>query len=172
MKLNELKDRPGARQDRKRVGRGIGSGTGKTAGKGHKGQRARSGVATAGFEGGQMPIYRRLPKRGFNKPNRDRFNEVNVGRIQSAIDAGKLDAGQPVTPEALLAAGVITRAFDGVRLLGQGELKAKVSFQVHHASKSALAAVEKAGGSVTVLEARKPQAAAVAEAAEDAGRGQ
>jgi large subunit ribosomal protein L15 len=98
MKLNELKDRPGARQDRKRVGRGIGSGTGKTAGKGHKGQRARSGVATAGFEGGQMPIYRRLPKRGFNKPNRDRFNEVNVGRIQSAIDAGKLDAGQPVTP--------------------------------------------------------------------------
>jgi large subunit ribosomal protein L15 len=168
MKLNELKDRPGAPQDRKRVGRGIGSGTGKTAGKGHKGQRARSGVATAGFEGGQMPIYRRLPKRGFNKPNRDRFNEVNVGRIQSAIDAGKLDAGQAVTPEALLAAGVITRAFDGVRLLGEGELKAKLSFQVHHASKSALAAVEKAGGSVTVIEARKPQA----EAAEDAGRGQ
>lgn len=173
MKLNELKDRPGAREARKRVGRGIGSGLGKTAGKGHKGQKARSGVSTAGFEGGQMPIYRRLPKRGFNKPNRDRFNEVNVGRIQSAIDAGKLDAGQPVTPEALLAAGVITRAFDGVRLLGQGDLKAKVSFQVHHASKSAVAAVEKAGGSVTVLEARKPQASkSEAEPAEDAGRGQ
>ena len=173
MKLNELKDRPGAREARKRVGRGIGSGLGKTAGRGHKGQKARSGVTTAGFEGGQMPIYRRLPKRGFNKPNRDRFNEVNVGRIQSAIDAGKLDAGQPVTPEALLAAGVITRAFDGVRLLGQGQLKAKVTFQVHHASKSALAAVEKAGGSVTVLEARKPQVSKPeAEAAEDAGRGQ
>ena len=173
MKLNELKDRPGAREARKRVGRGIGSGLGKTAGKGHKGQKARAGGNREGFEGGQMPIYRRLPKRGFNKPNRDRFNEVNVGRIQSAIDAGKLDGGQPVTPEALLAAGVITRAFDGVRLLGQGELKAKVSFEVHHASKSALAAVEKAGGSVTVLEARKPQAEKPeAEAAEDAGRGQ
>ena len=173
MKLNELKDRPGAREARKRVGRGIGSGTGKTAGKGHKGQKARAGGNREGFEGGQMPIYRRLPKRGFNKPNRDRFNEVNVGRIQSAIDAGKLDAGQPVTPEALLAAGVITRAFDGVRLLGQGELKAKVSFQVHHASKSALAVVEKAGGSVTVIEARKPQAGKPeVEAAEDAGRGQ
>ena len=168
MKLNELKDRPGAREARKRVGRGLGSGLGKTAGRGGKGQTARSGGAKPGFEGGQMPIYRRLPKRGFNKPNRDRFNEVNVGRIQSAIDAGKLDAGQPVTPEALLAAGVISRAHDGVRLLGEGELKAKVSFQVHHASKSALAAVEKAGGSVTVLEARRPKA----EAAEDAGRGQ
>ena len=168
MKLNQLKDRPGARVARKRVGRGLGSGLGKTAGRGGKGQTARSGGGKPGFEGGQMPIYRRLPKRGFNKPNRDRFNEVNVGRIQSAIDAGKLDAGQPVTPEALLAAGVITRAFDGVRLLGQGELKAKLSFQVHHASKSAIAAVEKAGGSVSVLEARKPKA----EAAEDAGRGQ
>jgi len=166
MKLNELKDRPGAREARKRVGRGLGSGLGKTAGKGGKGQTARSGGAKPGFEGGQMPIYRRLPKRGFNKPNRDRFNEVNVGRIQSAIDAGKLDAGQPVTPAALLAAGVITRAFDGVRLLGQGELKAKLSFQVHHASKSAIAAVEKAGGSVSVLEARKPKA----EAAEDAAK--
>jgi large subunit ribosomal protein L15 len=169
MKLNELKDRPGAREARKRVGRGIGSGYGKTAGHGHKGQKARSGAATAGFEGGQMPIYRRLPKRGFNKPNRDRFNEVNLGRIQLALDAGKLDAGQPVTPETLLAAGVITRAFDGVRLLGEGELKAKVSFQVHHASKSAMAAVEKLGGSVTIVETGKPQASAVEE---DAGQGQ
>ena len=166
MKLNQLAPAPGSRTARKRIGRGIGSGTGKTAGKGHKGQKSRAGASLGVFEGGQMPIYRRLPKRGFNKPNRDRFNAVNVGRIQSAIDAGKLDAGQPVTPEALLAAGVITRAFDGVRLLGQGDLKAKVSFQVHHASKSALAAVEKAGGSVTVLEARKPRA----EAAEDAAK--
>jgi len=166
MKLNELKDRPGAREARKRVGRGLGSGLGKTAGRGGKGQTARSGGGKPGFEGGQMPIYRRLPKRGFNKPNRDRFNEVNLGRIQMALDAGKLDAAQPVTPEALLAAGVISRAFDGVRLLGQGELKAKVSFQVHHASKSAVAAVEKLGGSVTVLAARKPKP----EAEEDAAK--
>jgi large subunit ribosomal protein L15 len=166
MKLNELKDRPGAREARKRVGRGLGSGLGKTAGRGGKGQTARSGGGKPGFEGGQMPIYRRLPKRGFNKPNRDRFNEVNLGRIQMALDAGKLDAAQPVTPDALLAAGVISRAFDGVRLLGQGELKAKVSFQVHHASKSAVAAVEKLGGSVALVETRKPQAA------QDAGNGQ
>ncbi|HSM18748.1 MAG TPA: 50S ribosomal protein L15 [Hyphomicrobiales bacterium] len=159
MKLNELKDRPGAREARKRVGRGLGSGLGKTAGRGGKGQTARSGGAKTGFEGGQMPIYRRLPKRGFNKPNRNRYNAVNLGRIQQALDAGKLDAAQPVTPEALLAAGVISRAFDGVRLLGQGELKAKLSFQVHHASKSAVAAVEKLGGSVALVEARKPQAA-------------
>jgi large subunit ribosomal protein L15 len=160
MKLNELKDRPGAREARKRVGRGLGSGLGKTAGRGGKGQTARSGGAKPGFEGGQMPIYRRLPKRGFNKPNRDRFNEVNLGRIQLAVDAEKLDAAQPVTPEALLAAGVITKAFDGVRLLGKGELKAKLSFVVHHASKSAVAAVEKLGGSVTLVEARTPDAAA------------
>jgi len=166
MKLNELKDRPGAREARKRVGRGLGSGLGKTAGRGGKGQTARSGGAKPGFEGGQMPIYRRLPKRGFNKPNRDRFNEVNLGRIQMALDAGKLDAAQPVTPDALLVAGVISRAFDGVRLLGQGELKAKLSFQVHHASKSAVAAVEKLGGSVALVEARKPQAA------QDAGSGE
>jgi large subunit ribosomal protein L15 len=166
MKLNELKDRPGAREARKRVGRGLGSGLGKTAGRGGKGQTARSGGGKPGFEGGQMPIYRRLPKRGFNKPNRDRFNEVNLGRIQMALDAGKLDAAQPVTPQALLAAGVISRAFDGVRLLGQGELKAKLSFQVHHASKSAVAAVEKLGGSVALVETRKAQAA------QDAGSGE
>lgn len=160
MKLNELKDRPGARQARKRVGRGLGSGLGKTAGRGGKGQTARSGGGKPGFEGGQMPIYRRLPKRGFNKPNKDRFNEVNLGRIQSAVDAERLDPGQPVTPEALLAAGVVTRAFDGVRLLGEGELKAKLSFVVHHASKSAVAAVEKLGGSVKLIEAGKPKAVA------------
>jgi large subunit ribosomal protein L15 len=159
MKLNELKDRPGAREARKRVGRGLGSGLGKTAGRGGKGQTARSGGGKPGFEGGQMPIYRRLPKRGFNKPNQLRFNEVNLERIQSAIDAGRLDAGQPVPPEALLAAGVITKAHDGVRLLGKGELKAKLSFVLHHASKSAVAAVEKLGGSVKLIEARKPKAA-------------
>jgi len=161
MKLNELKDRPGAREARKRVGRGLGSGLGKTAGRGGKGQTARSGGGKPGFEGGQMPIYRRLPKRGFNKPNQERFNEVNLERIQSAVDAGRLDAGQPVTPEALLAAGVITKAHDGVRLLGKGELKAKLSFVLHHASKSAVAAVEKLGGSVKLLKARKPKAATV-----------
>jgi large subunit ribosomal protein L15 len=159
MKLNELKDRPGAREARKRVGRGLGSGLGKTAGRGGKGQTARSGGGKPGFEGGQMPIYRRLPKRGFNKPNQERFNEVNLERIQSAIDAERLDPGQPVTPEALLAGGVITKPHDGVRLLGQGKLKAKLSFVVHHASKSAVAAVEKLGGSVKLVEARKPKAA-------------
>jgi large subunit ribosomal protein L15 len=157
MKLNELKDRPGAREARKRVGRGLGSGLGKTAGRGGKGQTARSGGGKPGFEGGQMPIYRRLPKRGFNKPNQLRFNEVNLERIQSAIDAGRLDAGQPVTPEALLAAGVITKAHDGVRLLGKGELTTKVSFKVAGASKGALAAVEKAGGKVEVIEAATPE---------------
>ena len=162
MKLNELKDAPGAREARKRVGRGLGSGLGKTAGRGGKGQTARSGGAKPGFEGGQMPIYRRLPKRGFNKPNRNRYNAVNLDRIQQAVDAKRLDAGQPVTPEALLAAGVITRAFDGVRLLGKGELKAKLSFSVHHASKSAMAAVEKLGGSVTIIEPRTPKAVAPA----------
>ena len=150
MKLNELKDRSGAREARKRVGRGLGSGLGKTAGRGGKGQTARSGGAKPGFEGGQMPIYRRLPKRGFNKPFRARFNEVNLGRIQLAVDGKRLDPDQPVTPEALLAAGVITRAFDGVRLLGKGEIKAKASFKVDGASKGAIAAVEKAGGSVEV----------------------
>jgi len=160
MKLNELKDRPGARQARKRVGRGLGSGLGKTAGRGGKGQTARSGGGKPGFEGGQMPIYRRLPKRGFNKPNKEHFNEVNLGRIQSALDAERLDSGQPVTPEALLAAGVVTKAYDGVRLLGKGELKAKLSFVVHHASKSAVAAVEKLGGSVKLVQSKTPQAAA------------
>ena len=159
MRLNEIAGLPGARKTRKRVGRGIGSGLGKTAGRGGKGQTARSGGAKAGFEGGQMPIYRRLPKRGFNKPNQVAYNEVNLGAVQTAIDAKKLDAKAPVTLEALAAAGVINRVHKGVRLLGTGELKAKLAFEVHHASKGAIAAVEKAGGSVKVLKPADPPAA-------------
>ena len=159
MRLNEIAGLPGARKTRKRVGRGIGSGLGKTAGRGGKGQTARSGGAKAGFEGGQMPIYRRLPKRGFNKPNQIAYNEVNLGAVQTAIDAKKLDAKAPVTLETLAAAGVINRVHKGVRLLGSGELKAKLAFEVHHASKGAIAAVEKAGGSVKVLKPADPPAA-------------
>jgi large subunit ribosomal protein L15 len=151
MKLSELADRPGARKTRRRVGRGIGSGKGKTAGRGVKGQKARAGVAVKGFEGGQMPLHRRLPKRGFKKPFAKKFNEINLGRIQQAIDAGKLDPAATVDAEALVKAGVLRRARDGVRLLGDGELKAKVAFAVAGASKSAAAAVEKAGGSVRIL---------------------
>ena len=152
MKLHELADRPGARKKRSRIGRGIGSGTGKTGGRGGKGQTARSGVRIKGFEGGQMPLHRRLPKRGFkNTSFALRLNEINLDRIQAAIDAGKLDAGAPVDAAALVKAGVLRRARDGVRLLGSGEIKAKVAFTVWGASKSAVAAVEKAGGSVTVL---------------------
>ena len=142
-----------------RVGRGIGSGKGKTAGRGVKGQKARTGVAIKGFEGGQMPLHRRLPKRGFHNIFRLDYNEVSLGKIQAAVEAGKLDAGQPVTEAALVAAGVLRRAKDGVRVLGTGELSAKVTLEVAYATKSAVAAVEKAGGSVTVL-----AAAAVAEA--------
>jgi large subunit ribosomal protein L15 len=151
MKLNDIADNPGARKNRLRIGRGIGSGMGKTGGRGGKGQTARTGVRIKGFEGGQMPLHRRLPKRGFNNIFRLSLNEVNLGRVQAAIDAGKLSAGDVVTAEALVAAGVLRRAKDGVRLLGSGELKAKVAFEVHGASKSAVAAVEKAGGSVKVL---------------------
>lgn len=152
MKLHELSDWPGARKKRARLGRGIGSGTGKTAGRGGKGQTARSGVRIKGFEGGQMPLHRRLPKRGFrNSPFARELNEVNLGRIQAAIDAGKLDPNVVVDSDALVKAGVLRRAKDGVRLLGQGEIKAKLAFTVRGASKSAIAAVEKAGGSVTVL---------------------
>ena len=128
MNLNELRDNPGARLKSKRLGRGIGSGKGKTSGKGVKGQKAREGVALNGFEGGQMPIYRRLPKRGFNNIFALELNEVNLGRVQAAIDKGKLDASKPVTVETLVAAGVVNRALDGVRILGGGELKAKVAF--------------------------------------------
>ena len=151
MKLNQLSDRPGAAKDRIRVGRGIGSGKGKTGGRGVKGQKSRTGVAIKGFEGGQMPLHRRLPKRGFKNIFAKDFNAVGLDRVQKAIDAGKLDAGQAVTADALKAAGVIRRVRDGVRLLANGELKAKVAFEVAGASQSARAAVEAAGGSVTLV---------------------
>lgn len=151
MRLSDLADNPGSRKKRMRVGRGIGSGKGKTAGRGGKGQTARSGVRIKGFEGGQMPMHRRLPKRGFNNIFRKDYNEINLGKVQAAIDAGKLDAKSVVTEDALVKAGVLRRAKAGVRLLGTGELKAKVAFEVYGASKSAVAAVEKAGGSVKVL---------------------
>jgi large subunit ribosomal protein L15 len=160
MKLNEIADNPGARQPRKRVGRGIGSGLGKTAGRGGKGQTARKGGAKAGFEGGQMPIYRRLPKRGFNKPNAVAYCEVNLSRVQTAIDAKKLDTKAPVTGEAMVAAGLISRVLGGVRLLGKGEFKAKADFEVFYATKGAIAAVEKAGGTVKILRAPKEEAKA------------
>jgi large subunit ribosomal protein L15 len=158
MKLNEITDNPGAHKKRVRIGRGIGSGVGKTGGRGGKGQTARSGVRIKGFEGGQMPLHRRLPKRGFNKPFGLKFNEVNLDRVQQAIDAKKLDISGTVDAEALIKAGVLRRAKDGVRLLGMGELKSKVKFSVWGASKSAVAAVEKAGGSVTILAPKKDEA--------------
>jgi large subunit ribosomal protein L15 len=154
MKLNEINDNPGSSKDRMRVGRGIGSGKGKTGGRGVKGQKSRTGVAIKGFEGGQMPLHRRLPKRGFNNIFAKDYNEVSLARVQTAIDAGKLDATKPVTVEALKEAGVIRRVQDGVRLLGVGELKAAVAFEIAGASKSAIEAVEKAGGSVKVLAAK------------------
>ncbi|MEN5299125.1 50S ribosomal protein L15 [Brucella sp. TWI559] len=153
MKLNDLRDKPGSVKARKRVGRGIGSGTGKTAGRGVKGQKSRSGVAINGFEGGQMPIYRRLPKRGFTNIFAKSFNIVSLGRVQAAIDAGKLDAKAVVNIDSLKAAGVIRRALDGVRVLADGELKAKVAFEVAGASKAAIEKIEKAGGSVKLPEA-------------------
>ncbi|NDV88023.1 50S ribosomal protein L15 [Aurantimonas aggregata] len=149
MNLNEISDKPGATHSRKRVGRGIGSGTGKTGGRGVKGQKSRSGVAINGFEGGQMPLFRRLPKRGFTNIFAKDFTVVSVGRIQQAIDAGKLDAAGDIDVAALKAAGVVRRTKDGVRLLGDGELSAKISITVAGASKSAVEKVEKAGGSVT-----------------------
>ncbi len=152
MKLHELADRPGARETRKRIGRGIGSGKGKTGGRGGKGQTARSGVRIKGFEGGQMPLHRRLPKRGFkNTMFARKLNEVNIGRIQAAIDAGLLDAAGKIDAAALVKAGILRRAKEGVRLLGAGEIKAKVALSVFGASKSAVAAVEKAGGTVEIL---------------------
>jgi large subunit ribosomal protein L15 len=152
MRLNELKDNAGSRKVRLRVGRGIGSGIGKTSGRGGKGQTARSGVRIGGFEGGQMPLHRRLPKRGFNKLNRKSYNAVNIGRLQEAVEAGRLDAGKPIDAAALVAAGVIRRSLDGVRLLGEGELKAKLSLTVDHATATAKAAVEKSGGSIKLIE--------------------
>lgn len=152
MKLNDLRDNEGATHSKKRLGRGIGSGSGKTAGRGVKGQKARSGVAINGFEGGQMPLYRRLPKRGFKNIFAKDFNTVSLARVQAAVDAKKLDAKATVTAEALVQAGVIRRAKDGVRLLGDGELKAKLSFEIAGASKTAIEKVEKAGGSVKLPE--------------------
>jgi large subunit ribosomal protein L15 len=151
MKLSDIADNAGSRKKRMRVGRGIGSGKGKTSGRGGKGQTARSGVRIKGFEGGQMPLHRRLPKRGFNNIFRLEFVEINLDRLQQAIDSKLVDVKNAVTAETLVKAGVLRRARDGVRLLGRGELKAKLNIEVHGASKSAIAAVEKAGGSVKIL---------------------
>ncbi|MFC7290081.1 50S ribosomal protein L15 [Hirschia litorea] len=150
MKLNELSDNLGATSDRMRVGRGVGSGKGKTAGRGVKGQKARSGVAIKGFEGGQMPIHMRMPKRGFNNPNAKKYAWVNVGRIEKAITEGKLDAKSTIDEAALVASGVIRRAKDGIRLLAKGEVSSKLEIVVTGASKAAIEAVEKAGGSVKI----------------------
>ena len=151
MKLNEVRDNSGATKKAKRVGRGVGSGTGKTSGSGHKGQKARSGVSINGFEGGQMPIHRRLPKRGFNNIFRKSYAVVNLGRVQAALDAGKLDAGKPVDAAALVGAGVISKPRDGVRILANGELKTKkVEIHATGASKAAVEAVEKVGGKIIV----------------------
>jgi large subunit ribosomal protein L15 len=149
-KLNELSPREGSTKGRMRVGRGPGSGKGKTAGRGVKGQKARSGVAVAGFEGGQMPLHMRMPKRGFNNPDAKQFAEVNFWRLEQAIAAGKLDAKAPIDAEVLVAAGVVRRALDGVKLLGKGELKSKLNLTVYAASASAKAAMEKAGGTLTL----------------------
>ncbi len=152
MKLNEIRDNPGARRSKIRICRGIGSGKGKTGGRGGKGQTARTGVAINGFEGGQMPIYRRLPKRGFTNIFALKFVEVNIGRLQQAIEAGKIDIKKTINGEALVGAGLIRRVHDGVRLLGKGDIKSKISIEVCGATKSAIAAVEKAGGSVMISE--------------------
>jgi len=157
MKLSDLADNAGARKKRMRVGRGIGSGKGKTAGRGGKGQTARSGVRIKGFEGGQMPLHRRLPKRGFNNIFRLEFVEINLDRLQQAIDAKLIDAKDAINAESLVKSGVLRRAKDGVRLLGRGELKTKLTIEVHGASKSAIAAVEKAGGNVKILAPAKKE---------------
>ncbi len=158
MKLNEIRDNDGATTNRKRVGRGIASGTGKTAGRGHKGQKSRSGVSLVGFEGGQMPLYRRLPKRGFNNPFSKDFAIINLGVLQTAVDKGRIDPKQPVTGKTLIEAGLARKTKDGVRLLAKGEITAKLEIKVAAASKAAIAAVEKAGGSVVLPEPKvKPQ---------------
>lgn len=162
MKLNDIRDNPGARKTRIRVGRGIGSGKGKTGGRGQKGQKSRSGVAIKGFEGGQMPLHMRLPKRGFNNPFGKDYAEVNLGQVQKLIDAGKLDAKNLIDHEALQAAGVARGGKDGVRLLAKGELTTKASFKVAGASKGAVAMVEAAGGSVEVIVAKNPAELAAA----------
>ncbi|TCO71512.1 50S ribosomal protein L15 [Rhodovulum euryhalinum] len=148
MKLNELRDNPGAAKKAKRIGRGPGSGKGKTAGRGIKGQKSRSGVAINGYEGGQMPLYQRLPKRGFNKPNRKNYAVVNLGLIQKFVEEGKLDASAPITEDALVASGLVRRKLDGIRVLGKGGLTVKLSIDVTGASRSAIEVVEKAGGTL------------------------
>ena len=157
-KLNELSPREGSTKGRMRIGRGPGSGKGKTGGRGVKGQKSRSGVAVAAFEGGQMPLHMRMPKRGFNKPNARRYAEVNLWRIEQAIAAGKLDAKRPIDAAALVASGVLRRTWDGVRLLGTGELKSKLEITVYAATASAKAAVEKAGGTLTTTRPEKAEA--------------
>jgi large subunit ribosomal protein L15 len=158
MKLNQIADKPGARKKRMRIGRGIGSGMGKTGGRGGKGQTARSGVRIKGFEGGQMPLHRRLPKRGFrNTPFAVKLNEINLGKVQAAIDAGLIDAKAPVDAAVMVKAGLMRRQKGGVKLLGEGEFKSKIEFSVWRASKSAIAAVEKAGGTVKILAPAKEE---------------
>ncbi|MBY0227206.1 MAG: 50S ribosomal protein L15 [Hyphomicrobium sp.] len=154
MRLNEINDNEGARKRRVRIGRGIGSGVGKTGGRGGKGQTARSGVAIGGFEGGQMPLHRRLPKRGFNKFRPKDFNEINVGTLQKAVEEGKLKAGQSVDVATLIEAGILRRPKDGLRVLGTGELKSKLTVTANGASASAKAAIEKAGGSLNIIEVK------------------
>lgn len=151
MRLNEIKDRDGARKARVRIGRGIGSGVGKTGGRGGKGQTARSGVAIGGFEGGQMPLFRRLPKRGFKPINRKRFNELTLARLQEAIDDGRLPVSGTIDAAALVEAGVVRRVLDGVRVVATGELKSKVALKVNHVSAGARAAIEQAGGSIELI---------------------
>lgn len=163
MKLNELHDNPGANKTQKRKARGPGSGKGKTAGRGIKGQKSRSGVAINSYEGGQMPLYMRLPKRGFNKPNRKAFAVVNLGLIEKFITDGKLDAANVITEDALVASGLVRRKLDGVRVLAKGEISSKVSLQVSGASKTAVEAVEKAGGSVEIIALAVKKDAAAAE---------
>ena len=177
MKLNEISDKGKARSPRKRVGRGIGSGTGKTAARGHKGQKSRSGVSLRGFEGGQMPLYRRLPKGGFTNIFRKHYRVVNLGRVQQAVDAGKLDAGNTLTEQALVDAGIIKSVRDGVRILAKGELSAKLNLEVTGASRAAVEAIEKAGGSIKMAPAkekkdRKSKKAKKAAVSEGAGNDQ
>ncbi|WP_394270736.1 50S ribosomal protein L15 [Qipengyuania sp.] len=167
-KLNDLRDNPGARKGRIRVGRGIGSGKGKTSGRGQKGQKSRSGVAIKGFEGGQMPLHMRLPKRGFNNPFSKDYAEVNLGMIQKFIDAGKLDAGATIDHAALKAAGLARGGKNGVRVLGKGELTSKITLNVSGASKGAREAVEQAGGSIELIAPRKGEAAGSDDAADGA----
>ena len=160
-KLNELAPTPGSTKGRMRVGRGPGSGKGKTAGRGIKGQKSRSGVAIGGYEGGQMPLYRRLPKRGFTKPNAKSYAVVNLGMIQKFIGEGKLDATQPITAEAMIASGLIRRVLDGVRVLAKGEITSAITLTVTGASAAAVEAVAAAGGTLTVAEALPPHGKSV-----------